>query len=417
MKNRIISILLISSVLLGSLAGCTDSRQSSSVEQVDYDPVEAVSKYELPEIPEEDKDFEIEMGYNNCDHMVGAIIGDLAGIYEALDLNVNVTQTNNTNISQAMSTDQMHVAYMTSSAYRAHNEGAPVVMTAANHLGGSYYLVASNDIQDPKDLVGKKLAISQNSENSPRWIKWTEELGIPTEVSNYEVIEMGQADSPSALASGQIDGYTCCDPFASQAEIMDIGHIIGIDWGTDERDENGHPVWNLCCILGMNENFKKDHPELAERLIIAHALSQQYIYQHPYNAAMMFAEGFGTSPEVGLLTVYMKTIAEGRTLQWTYRDGAIEEETKRQEEYGIDEEYITRIKDIDGYIQTDLLEASEVEDFDEFAENIKLDETFPIGMPFEEWLAKSKAIDGIESDMGDDIKTPDIYVREGYTTR
>lgn len=209
MKNRIISILLISSVLLGFLAGCTDSRQSSSVEQVDYDPVEAVSKYELPEIPEEDKDFKIEMGYNNCDHMVGAIIGDLAGIYEALDLNVNVTQTNNTNIAQAMSTDQMHVAYMGSSAYRAHNEGAPVVMTAANHLGGSYYLVVSNDIQDPKDLVGKKLAISQNSENSPTWIKWTEELGIPREISNYDVVEMGQADAPAALASGQIDGYTC----------------------------------------------------------------------------------------------------------------------------------------------------------------------------------------------------------------
>lgn len=415
MRRRFMAFILISAFITTFLNGCTDSRQKTDIEQVEYDPAVEAARYEIPEIPEADKDFMIEMGYNNCDHMVGGIIGERAGIYEALGLNVNLTKTNNTNIAQAMSTDQMHVAYMGSSAYAAHNEGAPICLSAANHLGGSYYLVLSNDIEDPKDLVGKTISISQNAENTVSWLRWSSDLGIPKELDNYDVVEMGQADAPAALASGQIDAYTCWDPYASQAEIMGIGHIVGIDWGTDTLDEKGQTDWNICCMFGMNSNFKKDHPELAERLIIAHMLSLQYIYQHPYNAAMMFAEGFGTEPEVGLLTIYMKTVAEGRTLNWIYEENSLQDVSERQKEYGIDEKYIQKINDPEDYIQTDILEASDVDTFEEFSQRISLDETFPIGMTFDDWLQKAKSIDGIESNIGDDIETPQIYLEEGYS--
>lgn len=61
----------------------------------------------------------------------------------------------------------------------------------------------------------------------------------------------------------------------------------------------------------MSNDFKENHPELARRLVYAHEMAIEYMYTHPYNAAMMFADGFDVDPYVALRTIYMKTVAEG----------------------------------------------------------------------------------------------------------
>ena len=54
---------------------------------------------------------------------------------------------------QAMASGEMDVGYQgINGAIRSVNNGAPLFMAAANHLGGSYYLVVSNDIEKPEDL-------------------------------------------------------------------------------------------------------------------------------------------------------------------------------------------------------------------------------------------------------------------------
>ena len=71
-------------------------------------------------------------------------------------------------------------------------------------------MVVSNDIKDPKtDLVGKKLAIGSGALKTPEWPRWSIELGVPKELENYEVVDMGQADAVFALKAGQLDGFTC----------------------------------------------------------------------------------------------------------------------------------------------------------------------------------------------------------------
>ncbi len=37
-------------------------------------------------------------------------------------------------------------------------KGSPIVVAANNHIGGSEYLVVANDIKDPKELIGQKIA-------------------------------------------------------------------------------------------------------------------------------------------------------------------------------------------------------------------------------------------------------------------
>ena len=62
-----------------------------------------------------------------------------------------------------------------------------------------------------------------------------------------------------------------------------------------------------------------------------------------------------------------------------------------------------------------MLEESNIMHFEDYLEESNLDEVFPLGMPFEDWLAKAKAIDGIDNEMGNDIKVPEIYQEQGYS--
>ena len=108
---------------------------------------------------------------------------------------------------------------------------------------------------------------------------------------------------------------------------------MATDWGYKEEGTDGNDPdnWGICCVYAMSNNFREEHPELAKRMVLAHALSIQYIYKHPYNAAMIFADAFGTKPEVALNTIYMKTVKEGRTLTWQFSEKNLENRQKEKE--------------------------------------------------------------------------------------
>ena len=209
MRKRLLCLMLAASMLIVGLTGCKDSSNDTNTVQVDYNAEEEVAKYKdyLGEIPEADKDYVVELGYRNCDHMVAALVGEGSGIFDALGLTVNITKTGQ--IMEAMASGEMDVGYQgIQGAILSVNNGAPLFMAAANHLGGSYYLVVSNDIQSPEDLVGKKLAIGSEAETGTEWCGWAEKLDIPVVTEgNYETVDMGATDALIAMKAGQIDGF------------------------------------------------------------------------------------------------------------------------------------------------------------------------------------------------------------------
>lgn len=394
MKKRMMALFLVVAMGVVFLAGCTDSSKETVIQKVDYDPIAEVAKYELGELSESDKGFTIQMGYRDCDHMVASIVGDKAGIYDALGLNVEITKTGK--IMEAMSSGEMHVGYQgIQGAIRSVNEGAPLFMAAANHLGGSSYLVVSNEIEKPEDLLGKSLAIGSSADLSPTWRKWAEDLNIPVELINYEVVDMSDKDSLFALKAGQLDGFWTCDPYASQAVYEGFGKIMGTEFGggADIAPTNLED-WGICCIYCINEDFLAEHPELGKRLVLAHALAIKYLYEHPYNAGMMFSEGFGVEPEVALRTVYLKTVGEGRTLTWEFSEKNIENYIKFYYDMSIPEKEIPKINDLEKFMSLDLIESCGVEAFSTFLKE-KVEGNFPLGMTYEEWISKAKSIDSI----------------------
>lgn len=155
--------------------------------------------------------------------------------------------------------------------------------------------------------------------------------------------------------------------------------------------------WGMCCAYVMQTDFRDAHPELAKRLVLAHALADKYIYTHPYNAAMMFADGFGTTAVVGLRTIYMKTCKEGRTLTWHFTQDNLDNMISEYHKYGVAAEDIPNVNDYSTFMSNDLIAAAGIEDFDEFiAQNV--DASFPLGMAYDEWLKKAMEIDNITDD-------------------
>lgn len=210
-RGRALAGMLAVTMAATVISACHDSSERSATvsnEAIGYDAKEAVKDFQLGELNDVEKDYTIEMGYNNCDHMVASIIGEKAGIYEALGLKVNITKSGET--LKGLTSAQVDVGYTgIEGAILAANQGAPIFMAAGNHLGGSRYFVVSNDITDPSQLEGKTLAITSTPEIDPEWITWSTKLGISDQASDYNIVNMGGQDALFALKAGQIDGFTC----------------------------------------------------------------------------------------------------------------------------------------------------------------------------------------------------------------
>jgi len=332
-------------------------------------------------IPEADKDYVIKLGYYNCDHMTAAPVGKDAGIYEKHGLKVEVI--GNAKVPEAMTAGQMDAGYIgTEGLIRSYIAGAPILVAANNHLGGAHYLVVSNNIKDAKELPGKKLALGTSPEKkNASWIQFAEELGIPKEGSAYEIFNMTDKDEYLALKTGQLDGYTACDPWASMAEYEKTGHILAVSRQLPSGE------WGSCCVLSMNKGFYIDHPELAMKLIQAHVDSIKYIYTHPAKTAKIFVDNYGVPEEVAYMTIWRKTNKEGRTLTWEINRDNFERELDYSKEVGVLEQVVP----VTDFVKTNLLKKADVDDFGNFIKD-EVDPVFPAGMSYKKWKQKVEKV-------------------------
>lgn len=350
------------------------------------DPImELVASYNLNELSADDAKYNVNLGYYNCDHMTAACIGKDAGIFEALGLNVTVT--GNAKVPEAMSAGQMDMAYAGwTTTLGAKQKGTPLFIAAENHSGGAEYLVVSNEIKTPEDIIGKRIAIGGDPVNAMNWQEWTKELGIPNDAEQYENFTMSDSDEYFALAAGKLDAFLCCDPWGSMAENEGTGWIMRRQ-NTDRPSGHG-----TCCKVAMNQNFAEKHPELAKRMLLAHTICIQYMYTHPYKAAEIFSENYAVPLEVGLMTLYKKLNEEGRTIRWDLNKEYMQNQLNTMKEYGVRDDINT--VNLDEYIDLSYFNESGAMDFNEFLAE-KVDPVFPLGMTYEDWRKKAVEVDGI----------------------
>jgi len=317
--------------------------------------------------------------------MIGGPVGEAAGIYKKHGLDVTIT--GNGQVPEAMAAGKMDAGYIgTRGLYGANALGSPIVVAANNHIGGSMYLVVANDIEKPEDLLGKKIAMGDPSKSEAWQCGYGKILNLPDDPEAYELVNIGSdADKYVALATGQIKAMTCCDPWGSMAEYEGTGRIIGINKEMEEK-------MGICCSFALNENFVKDHPELAKKLTLAHTKSIEYVYSHPYKAAEIFAEYYDVPLEVSLMTIYKKTIGEGRTLSWELKEENLNHLFDMIKKHNLLENVP---ETLDESVNLEVLNSCGAKDFDTFIKE-EIDPIFPLGMTYEEFKKKAMEIDGID---------------------
>lgn len=357
-----ISVLAITGVVaLSALTGCGSSEDKKEAAKEDY---------------------KIKVGYYNCDHMTAAPVAEEAGIYKNNGL--DVTTVGNGKVPEAMAAGQMDAGYIgTKGLMAAETKGSPIVIAANNHLGGSEYLVVSSDIKENKDLLGKKIAADPSEEMLWK-IDFGPETGLPADSSKYEVVNMdSDKDKYLALKSGQIKGFTTCDPWGSMAEYEKTGKIIS---RTQYYEKSTGKASN-CCSFSLNKNFIKEHPELAKKLVKSHTEAIEYIYTNPVKSAKIFAKAYSVPDEVAMMTIYKKTCGEGRTLTWKIQDEYKNNIEMYKEQKALDE--IPKYEDV---VNESILKESGVDDFDKFIKE-KVDPIFPKGMNYDDWKKKAEEVD------------------------
>jgi NitT/TauT family transport system substrate-binding protein len=332
---------------------------------------------------QDDDDYAITVGYYNCDHMTAAPVGVKAGIYEELGLNVKTL--GNGKVPEAMAAGQMDAGYISTQGLAgAVTKGSPIVIAANNHSEGSNYLIVANDIKEPKDLLGK--TIGANPDTNLLWkTDYGPETGLPADSSKYDCVDMeSDKDAYIAFKTGKIKAFSACDPWGSVAEFEGTGKIIASSKYHSESTGNEYN----CCSFSLNKNFIKDHPELAKKLVLAHTKSIEYIYTNPIKSAKIFAEDYNVDEEVALMTIYKKTVGEGRTITWNITGNEYKNNLETYKEY----KSLDEVPTYDQIVDKTLLESSGADDFDKFIKE-KVEPVFPEGMSYTDWKVKATELD------------------------
>lgn len=122
-------------------------------------------------------------------------------------------------------------------------------------------------------------------------------------------------------------------------------------------------------------------------MVLAHIRALQYIYTNPIKAAEIFADSYHVPYEVGLMTIYKKTVGESRTLRWNLEEDGYNETVSHNINIGIFPK-APKYRDI---VDTSFLESNDVPDFNEFIRK-EVDPVFPVGMSYEAWKNKAESI-------------------------
>ena len=326
-------------------------------------------------------DHVIQVGFFNCDMMVACPVAYYGGIYEKYGLNVEITMTNQ--IGVMMAAGQMDVGYMGTNAINsALNQGTPAKMVAFNHLGGSFYVVGSNEINSPQDLLGKRFCMDADEHDvNPEWRIMAHNADISYDPQDYEIYSMSQRDSYFALKIGELDAIMVCDPWCSLAEYEGIGKEVMVSKKLTDGD------WGWKTALMMTDGFREEHPELADKVLQAHVEAIKYLYTNPVESGTIFSATCDVPEEVGLLTIYRKTVGEGRTMTWEISKSAVERYYKMaKDEFNM--AYWQDSVSPEKWVDNSMQEKLDFEDFDTFIKE-EVDPVYPLGMSFEEWKEKA----------------------------
>ena len=144
---------------------------------------------------------------------------------------------------------------------------------------------ADSDIQDIKDLKGKQIAYAFGSYAQHLLSLVLDQAGLGFD--DVESINLGAADSPAALANGDVDAIVIWEQFITKLTEEGTAKVL-ID-GTGIKKSN--------MVLYSVKDFAEENPELIEAFIKATDRGAKYISENPKEAAAILAERYNVTED------------------------------------------------------------------------------------------------------------------------
>lgn len=142
-------------------------------------------------------------------------------------------------------------------AMKSRQEGVGISAVALGHRDGNV-VVVSKDINSAADLKGKTFAIPHRQSSHNILLNETlEKAGLT--VDDINITELAPTEMPSALASGQIDGYCVAEPFGAMGVAIDAGKVL---YSSEELWED-----SLCCGLVLTDSFIENETDKAKSFV------------------------------------------------------------------------------------------------------------------------------------------------------
>ena len=242
MKKKILSIILAAVTLL-SLASCgnTNSDTASSTNSTNGGDT-------------------VKIAYLPITHALALF--ETAEELKESGLNVELVKYGSwTELLDAVNTGNVDGAsVLIELAMKSKEQGIGLKAVALGHRDGNVVIV-SNDINSAADLKGKTFAIPHRQSSHNILLNDTlAKAGLT--LDDVNVTELAPTEMPSALSSGQIDGYCVAEPFGAKAVQLGIGKVL---YSSEELWEN-----SLCCGLVLTDKYIENNHELAVKFVDAY---------------------------------------------------------------------------------------------------------------------------------------------------
>ncbi len=142
-------------------------------------------------------------------------------------------------------------------AMKSKQEGIGIKAAALGHHDGNVVIV-SNNVNSAADLKGRTFAIPHRQSSHNILLNETLAKGGLT-IDDINVTELAPTEMPSALASGQIDGYCVAEPFGA----------LGVSTGAGKVLYSSEELWedSICCGLVLTDSFINNRPDDAKSFV------------------------------------------------------------------------------------------------------------------------------------------------------
>ncbi len=233
----------------------------------------------------------VTIGYLPTDHDAALFIADAQRMYQKEGISTRLVQFNNGgDLMTAMASGDVDVGYVgITPVLSSIDKGVPVKVISGVQTGGSG-IVVDNDsgISSAKDLVGKSIATPGDSSIQYMLLKYyLKQNNI--DIKDVQVSAMKVPSMNDALKSGKIDGMLTYEPYVTTAvsdgnkELINSSEILP-----------DHP----CCVIAASEDFLKEHPDEAKKIVSIHDNATKYVEEHPDEAVSQLPKDIVSNQDI-----------------------------------------------------------------------------------------------------------------------